>query len=194
MRTWSAPAPVTDAPQTTAGALGDLVDHVTAASPDLVLFERPVNGQWHPVTAAEWGDEVRQLALGFVRAGVAVGDRVALMSRTRYEWTLVDFALWAAGAISVPIYETSSAEQVSWILSDSGAVGVVVESAEHQHVVDSVREACPSLRDVWCIDDGAVNLIADGATDADPGELQTRREALDRSTLATIIYTSGTTG
>ena len=89
------------------------------------------DGGWQDVTARQFADDVTALAKGLMAAGIAVGDRVALMSRTRYEWTLIDYAIWAAGATTVPIYETSSAEQVEWILSDSGARALIVETPAH---------------------------------------------------------------
>jgi long-chain acyl-CoA synthetase len=100
--------------------------------PDAVSFDRKVDGSWQPVTAKTFGEEVKALAAGLIAAGVGAGDRVAIMSATRYEWTLCDYAIWTAGAVTVPIYETSSAEQVEWILSDSGAVAVFVETDAHQ--------------------------------------------------------------
>ncbi len=191
MRTASSPAPVSGAPH---DALGDLVHRIARSRPGLVLFERPQGGRWNPVTAQAWAQQVEQVALGFVAAGVEPGDRVGVLSRTRYEWTLVDFALWTAGAVPVPIYETSSAEQVQWILSDSGAVGVVVETTAHDQLVADVRSRCPDLRSVWSIDAGAVDDLATNGAGQDPAPLADRRAALDRSSLATLIYTSGTTG
>ena len=103
-------------------ALPDAVVARAAAAPDTVVFTRKVDGRWAPVTAQEFATEVSSLAAGLVAQGVKAGDRVGLMSKTRYEWTLVDYAIWTAGAVTVPIYETSSAEQVQWNLGDSGAV------------------------------------------------------------------------
>ena len=191
MRRSSTPAAASGAPDDT---LADLVGHLAATTPDLVLFERPVRGLREPVTAAQWADEVARVALGFAAAGVTAGDRVAIMSRTRYEWTLVDFALWTMGAVPVPIYETSSAEQVEWILSDSAAVGVVVESASLAHLVADVRHACPQLRKVWTLDEGAVDDLAAAGARGDVADLPQLRAGVGRSSLATLIYTSGTTG
>jgi long-chain acyl-CoA synthetase len=143
------------------------------------------------VTCAGFRDEVVAVARGLIAAGIRPGDRVALMSRTRYEWTLVDYAIWAAGAITVPIYETSSTEQVRWILEDCGAVACVTESAAH---TATVAEAAPGLADVWSIDAGAVAELIRKGEGVDPAEVEQRREGVAASDVATIIYTSGTTG
>jgi len=143
------------------------------------------------VTCAGFRDEVVALARGLIAAGVGPGDRVALMSRTRYEWTLADYAIWAAGAVTVPIYETSSTEQVRWILADSGAVACVTESAAH---TATVGEAAPQLADVWQIDTGALaDLAAKGET-IEATAVDERRAGVRAGDTATIIYTSGTTG
>ena len=143
------------------------------------------------VTCAGFRDEVVALARGLIAAGVGPGDRVALMSRTRYEWTLADYAIWAAGAVTVPIYETSSTEQVRWILADSGAVACVTESAAH---TATVGKAAPQLADVWQIDTGALaDLAAKGET-IEATAVDERRAGVRAGDTATIIYTSGTTG
>nr|WP_204342685.1 AMP-dependent synthetase/ligase [Micromonospora terminaliae] len=166
-------------------------------APDTVQFVRRAEGTtgaWIDVTCRQFRDEVVAVARGLVAAGVAPGDRVALMSRTRYEWTLFDYAIWAAGAVTVPIYETSSAEQAAWILADSGAVAVVVESTAHATLVAGVRDRLPELREVWQIELGAVDqLVAAGAA-VDPADVEVRRSTLKADDVATIIYTSGTTG
>ena len=133
-------------------SLVDAVFDHAKSSPDDVVFTRRVDGRWVPVTAKEFGTEVSALAAGLVAAGVKAGERVGLMSKTRYEWTLCDYAIWTAGAVTVPIYETSSAEQVAWILGDSGAVAVILESAAHQETFEQVRGELPDLKHVWQID------------------------------------------
>ncbi|KNX36952.1 AMP-dependent synthetase/ligase [Luteipulveratus halotolerans] len=155
---------------------------------------RASDGSWSEVTHAEFAAAVDALAKGFIAAGISAGDRVGLLSRTRYEWTLTDFALMAAGAVVVPVYETSSAEQVAWVLQDSGAVAVVVESSAHAATVASVRDDLPALHDVWLIDGGGLDELVEGASEVTDAELRSRRTLADRSTPATIIYTSGTTG
>ncbi|HWJ86128.1 MAG TPA: AMP-dependent synthetase/ligase, partial [Cellulomonas sp.] len=161
---------------------------------DGVFAERHEGDSWIPVTVAEFCAQVAAVAKGFVARGVEPGDRVAIMSRTRYEWTVLDFAVWAAGAVGVPIYETSSAEQVRWIGADTGARLAIVETPAHAHVVGQVRDDLPGLAHVLVIDEGALDaLVVEGAGVAD--EEIVRRSALaGMDDLATIIYTSGTTG
>src|ERR671917_183017 len=116
-------------------------------------------GHWQDVTWKEFGDQVAGVAKGLIASGVAAGDRVGLQARTRYEWAVIDFAIWTAGAVTVPIYETSSADQVAWILSDSGATAIIVERDEHAAAVESVRDQVPDLKSVFVIDDGAVDQL-----------------------------------
>jgi len=188
----SVPALVTPDP---AANLTELVTRAAAEAPDAVLFTRPgAGGALEDLSAAGFLAEVSALAKGLMAAGVGAGDRVALMAKTRYEWTLTDFAIWFAGAVTVPIYETSSTEQVAWILSDSAAVAVVTETAAHTATVDAVRDRLPALRQVWSIDAGALPELAAGAAAVSDDELEQRRAAAGGDTVATLIYTSGTTG
>ncbi|MER8071424.1 AMP-binding protein [Streptomyces sp. NPDC094034] len=176
------------------GNLTDLIRRNAAQHPDVAVLGRKVAGAWTDVTATQFLAEVRAAAKGLIAAGIQPGDRVALMSRTRFEWVQLDFAIWSAGGVTVPVYETSSAEQVQWMLGDSGAVAAIVESPEHAARVESVRDGLPGLRKVWRIDDGAVaELTAAGAeiTDATVDERAATAKADDP---ATIVYTSGTTG
>jgi long-chain acyl-CoA synthetase len=152
------------------------------------------DGHWRDVTWTEFADQVAGVAKGLVAAGVAPGDRVALQAKTRYEWTVLDFAIWTAGAAVVPIYETSSADQVAWILADSGATAVIVERDEHADAVESVRDQAPELRSVHVIDDGALDQLTEAGKDLPDSELDARRATLRADSLATLIYTSGTTG
>ena len=175
-------------------ALPDAVFAHADTAPDDVVFTRKVDGRWAPVTAKEFAIEVRSLAAGLIASGVQAGDRVGLMSKTRYEWTLVDYAIWTAGGVTVPVYETSSAEQVQWNLGDSGAVAVVLEGAGHQAVFDAVREQLPDLAGSWQIDAGGLEELAAAGRDVPDTELTARRGTLTTDSLATIIYTSGTTG
>jgi len=175
-------------------ALPDAVFAHADTAPDDVVFTRKVDGRWAPVTAKEFATEVRSLAAGLIASGVRAGDRVGLMSKTRYEWTLVDYAIWTAGGVTVPVYETSSAEQVQWNLGDSGAVAVVLEGAGHQAVFDAVREQLPDFAGSWQIDAGGLEELAAAGRDVPDTELTARRATLTTDSLATIIYTSGTTG
>lgn len=179
---------------TAEGSLADLPRGWAQREPDRVLIRRCTGQQWTDVTAAEFDREVQEMARGFIAAGIVVGDRVALMSKTRYEWTLVDFALWTAGAVPVPVYETSSPAQLNWILEDSGAVAIVVETPGHAATVASIRQHTPALRDVWQIDAGSLDEVISAGMEVPQAELRDRTAGLNRDSVATLIYTSGTTG
>ncbi|QCQ93770.1 AMP-dependent synthetase/ligase [Rhodococcus sp. SGAir0479] len=160
-------------------------------SPDLVVFSRPSGADWVDVTAAEFADLVTGVAKGLVAAGVQQGDRVALLSATRFEWSLFDFAIWAAGAVSVPIYDSSSTEQVAWIVEDSGAVLAIAETAAHASAFEG---AATQLSRVLQIEDRAVDkLVAEGAS-LDDAVVAERLAGLRADDPASLVYTSGTTG
>ena len=178
----------------TSGNLTDMVWANEANFADTVLFSRRTPHGWADVTSRQFAEEVRKVAAGLVAAGIGVGDRVGLMSKTRYEWTLCDFAIWAAGGVTVPIYETSSAEQVQWILSDSAAVALIAESTTHQAMVGDLRDSLPALRHVWTIDDLGIDTLKAAGQGIAAAQLTERQAQLTPDTLATIIYTSGTTG
>ena len=176
---------------------GNLTDHVlenAANHPNQVVFSIPRGDAWVGVTAAEFLSQVKAVAKGIVANGVQPGERIGVMSRTRYEWTLVDYAIWFAGCISVPIYETSSAEQVQWILTDSGAVALFCERHSNKEVFEEVAVDVPEVTRVWVFDDGAIETLSRAGVDVSDEELEARRITLQPDTLATIIYTSGTTG
>ncbi|MGH3329371.1 MAG: AMP-dependent synthetase/ligase [Streptomycetales bacterium] len=191
MREFSVPALVGSAKTAN---LTDLVWSNAAEAPTDVLFSRPTAHGWADVTSEQFRTEVTAVAKGLIASGIGAGDRVGLMSRTRYEWTLFDFAIWAAGAVTVPIYETSSAEQVAWILGDSGAAAVIVETTRHQQIVESVRPQLPTLGYLWSIEADAVGTLTRAGSPVDTAEVEARRAGLTPDSLATIIYTSGTTG
>jgi long-chain acyl-CoA synthetase len=175
-------------------ALTDLVARNAAEHPADVGLRIQREGRWEDVTHAEFAAQVTAVAKGLVAGGVRAGDRVGLLARTRYEWTVLDFAIWTAGAVVVPIYETSSADQLAWILADSGARAIVVENAGHAATVGSVRDQTPELGPVWVIDDGALDVLTRTGADVPDGELTARRATVTADSLATLIYTSGTTG
>lgn len=177
-----------------ANATDLLLDRV-ATSPNGPLFSVPDGPEaWKDITASEFHERVVALAKGFIAAGIKQGDRVGLMCKTRFEWTLVDFAMWFAGASLVPIYETSSASQIEWILQDSEAVAIVTETADHLARFSETKKNTPFVHTSWCIDDGALDtLVALGAKISDD-ELERRRSAAKATDLATLIYTSGSTG
>ena len=177
-----------------AGNLSDLPVRNGSTRPHDVAFSKPSSGTWVDVTNSEFLAEVHALAKGLMAAGIGLGERVAIMSKTRYEWTLTDFAVWTAGAVPVPIYETSSAEQVSWIVSDAGCAAVVLETATHAATLAQVRGDIPELRDVWQIDAGGLDELKAAGGEITDEQLEARRSQINRADLATIIYTSGTTG
>jgi long-chain acyl-CoA synthetase len=172
----------------------DFAFESAADRPDHVALRRRIEGAWQDVTAAQFAAEVTAVAKGLLAAGIQTGDRIAVMSKTRYEWTVADFALFTVGAVVVPIYETSSAEQVEWILSDAGAKGVFVETSEHAAIVESVRAKTPDLADVWQFEDAALPALTDAGEQVSDDEVTKRRESVTLDDLASIIYTSGTTG
>ncbi|MGA5194904.1 AMP-dependent synthetase/ligase [Streptomyces exfoliatus] len=176
------------------GNLTDLIRRNASQHPDVAVMGRKVDGVWTDVTATEFLAEVRGAAKGLIAAGVEPGDRVALLSRTRYEWVLLDFAIWSAGGVTVPVYETSSPEQIQWILGDSGATLVLVESAAHQESVESVQANLPQLKAVWQIEDDAVARLTATGADVSDELLDERMSAANADDPATIVYTSGTTG
>ncbi|MGZ4450591.1 MAG: AMP-dependent synthetase/ligase, partial [Nocardioides sp.] len=191
MREFSTPLTI-EVPST-----GNLTDDVVTnarEAADAVVFSRNRGQGWEDVTSAAFLAEVSAVAKGLVAAGIEPGDRVALISKTRYEWTLLDYAIWFAGAVTVPIYETSSAEQVAWILQDSGARAVVTETPDHTARVSEVRGDLEQLNHVWSIGDNAVEVLTSLGDDVSDEELEKRRTTATPLDLATLIYTSGTTG
>ena len=195
MREYSMPA-LAQIPAT--ANLADVIFRRAAEQPQAVVLRRPagasgVSGAWSDVTASQFKDEVVAVAKGLVAAGIEAGDRVALMSHTRYEWTLIDYAIWTAGAVTVPVYETSSAEQAEWILSDSGARACFAETASYGDIIGSFRDRVPALSHLWQIDSDLDSLRAAGA-DVGDEVIAERAGAAGAADLATVIYTSGTTG
>lgn len=172
----------------------DLLVARVKATPQLALFAVPDGDGWRDITAAEFHAQVIALAKGFVAAGVEPGDKVGFIARTTYDWTLVDFALFFAGAVMVPVYETSSPSQIGWILTDSGAVVCITESADHAARLDEVRADVPLLRSTWAMQNGDLDkLIAEGK-DVTDEEIERRRNLANGADIATLIYTSGSTG
>jgi long-chain acyl-CoA synthetase len=172
--------------------VSDLLVERVKATPSLPLFAVPDGEGWRDITAAEFQREVIALAKGFVAGGIEPGDKVGYIARTTYDWTLVDFALFFAGAVMVPIYETSSASQIGWILSDSGAVAVVAESDEHRARIDEVRADVPLVRSVWTM--GELDALRAQGTEVTDEEIERRRNIAVGADIATLIYTSGSTG
>jgi long-chain acyl-CoA synthetase len=179
-------------PTATEGNLTNLIAERAWFEPERVTMSRPLGDGWQPVTAREVEEEVRATAKGLIAAGIQIGDRVAIMARTRYEWTILDFAIWYAGGCVVPIYETSSAEQVDWILNDSGAVGLIVETPTHKELALTVLPS--HTKHVWVMTEDVLSTLRNAGSNIGDDEIDRRRNALVPSSLATLIYTSGTTG
>jgi long-chain acyl-CoA synthetase len=176
---------------------GNLTDDVVRnalESPQAALFSRRRAGRWDDVTAEEFRRDVEAVASGLIASGIEPGDRVALVSRTRYEWTLLDYAIWWVGAATVPVYETSSADQIEWILADSGAVACIAETTDHRNRVEQVKDRLSDLKHLWTIDDDAVGTLTSAGAAVDATEREQRRAGVGPEHLATLIYTSGTTG
>ncbi|MCW2798621.1 MAG: long-chain fatty acid--CoA ligase [Aeromicrobium sp.] len=171
----------------------DILDRLPSHHDDIALA-RLVDGTWNDVTLGEFHQHVVDVAKGLMAAGIAAGDRVVLLSKTRYEWTVADYAIWWIGAATVPVYESSSVAQIAWILQDSGAVAALVETDVHRERLEEARSDVHELKQVWCIDSGAVAEIAAKGAGVSDADLESRRAGLTSSTLATLIYTSGTTG
>ncbi|MBX3311116.1 MAG: long-chain fatty acid--CoA ligase [Cryobacterium sp.] len=173
----------------------DLLVERVRATPNLALFSIPTHdGGWSDVTAKEFLDQVHALAKGFVAAGIEPGDKIGLMCKTRYEWTLIDFAIWFAGAVMVPIYETSSPSQLQWNLGDSGTVAMITETPDHFSRFDEAHPELPLIRSVWKIDTGDLEKLAASGKDVTDEEIERRRNLAKGDDLATLIYTAGTTG
>ncbi|OBJ32355.1 MULTISPECIES: AMP-dependent synthetase/ligase [Mycolicibacter] len=194
MREFSVPAPFTVEEHDNVAAV--VFEH-ERNNPDFVIYQRLVDGAWTDVTCAEAAAQIRSAALGLISQGVAAGDRVVIFSATRYEWAILDYAILSIGAVTVPIYETSSAEQVRWVMQDSSAVVAFAETDAHAQIVNELAGDLPSLRRVFTIDGSdtpALDELAAAAADQDPAQVTARLDALRATDPATLIYTSGTTG
>ncbi|GAB5080219.1 AMP-dependent synthetase/ligase [Arthrobacter sp. AD-310] len=194
MREFSVPPLVVVPPETN---ITDLVLRQAAKASNPAVFSRlDQAGAWQDISATEFLADVRAIAKGLIASGVGAGDRVGIMSRTRYEWSLVDFAIWFAGGVSVPIYETSSPSQVAWNLGDSGAVAAFAEAAHHENVIRqaATAEGLTDLQHVWQLEGQGLDALRAAGGAVSDGELEERRKAAGLDDLATIIYTSGTTG
>ncbi len=191
MNQFETPAVVPADPEANAA---DLLVQRVAQTPDAPLFSIPDGSSWTDVTAAEFHRQVVALAKGFVAAGIQPGDKIGLMCKTRYEWSLIDFAAWFAGAVLVPVYETSSPAQIQWNLSDSGAIAVILETAEMFSRFDEVHPDLPQIGPVWQLHLGDLDKLAASGTDVPDEEIERRRSLARGSDIATLIYTSGSTG
>ena len=187
--------PVAEAPLSSNAT--DLVENQYNKDPQHPLFARQLQpGQWTDVSAQEFRDDVKTIAKALAAAGISPGDSVAIMSPTRYEWTLIDLAIMYAGAVTVPIYETSSPSQIAWIVSDATVKAVIAEKAEHARAVETAiqRESLPQLHGMWIMEDGLDDLRALAASGPSDEDMEQRRTRANLDDVATIVYTSGTTG
>ncbi|UGY92951.1 AMP-dependent synthetase/ligase [Streptomyces gobiensis] len=177
------------------GSLADIpFDNASEAPTEAVLGRKRPDGRWEDVTCAEFAHEVLATARGLVASGLRPGDRLAIMARTTYEWTLLDFAAWAAGLITVPIYPTSSVHQARWILQDAAVSAIAVEDVAGVRLISGIRAELPDLAHLWQLDNGAIPQLAADGQDIPDALVTERRAGLTPDTVATLIYTSGTTG
>ena len=174
------------------GNLTQYISERASLEPNRITMSRPLGDGWQPVTAREVEQEIRAVAKGLVASGINAGDRVAIMARTRYEWTILDFAIWYAGGCVVPIYETSSAEQIDWILNDSGSVGIIAETPTHRELVETVKPS--HTKHVWTMTEDILGALSLAGAQVSDAEIDKRRNSLTSEDVATLIYTSGTTG
>ena len=179
-------------PAATAGNLTNLIAERAWFEPERIIMSRPLGEGWQPVTARQVEEEIRATAKGLIASGVQIGDRVAIMARTRYEWTILDFATWFAGGVVVPIYDTSSAEQIDWILNDSHSVAIIVETPALAELVKTVQPS--HTRHMWTMTEDVLTVLREAGKHIGDDEIDRRRNALTPASLATLIYTSGTTG
>lgn len=191
MTQFEAPAIVPADPEANAS---DLLAIRARETPDLAIFSVPDGAGWRDISAKDFETAVIALAKGFVAAGIQPGEKVGFIAQTTYEWTLVDFALFYAGAVMVPVYETSSPAQIQWIMEDSGAIALIVESPEHFARVDEVRGDLPLVREVWQLHLGAIDALTAKGAEIEDAEIERRRNLAVGSDIATLIYTSGSTG
>jgi long-chain acyl-CoA synthetase len=185
------PLLVTDPAQ---NATDILLERVRLAPQHEIFARQRPDGDWYGVSTQEFYEEVVALAKGLIAAGITPGQAIGILSRTRYEWVLIDFAIWFAGAVSVPIYESSAPAQIEWILSDSDSVALFIENDEHLERFNSIRSSTPRLKQVWRIDSPDFGDLIRGGEKVSDADLQAARAQAELQDLATIIYTSGTTG
>ncbi|CAM5690842.1 long-chain acyl-CoA synthetase [Streptomyces badius] len=182
------------APVVERGSLAEIPFDNAREAPGDPVSRKDAEGAWRDVSAAEFAAEVLAVAKGLMAEGLGAGDRVAIMARTTYEWTLLDFASWAAGLVTVPIYPTSSAFQARWILQNSGAVACAVETKEQGRLISQERKQLGDLAHLWQFDTGAIGGLKSLGRDIPDAAVAARRATLEPHSPATLIYTSGTTG
>ena len=191
MQQFSVPA-IVDYPSS--GSLTDVLIGYASTQPNKPVIVRREGADWNDLSSAQFLEEVRAVAKGFIASGIKPGDRIAIMSRTRFDWTITDYAIWYAGCVTVPIYETSSAEQMQWIISDSSAVAVIVENEANLAMLESIRSQVPTVAHTWIFDRGALSELRSAGAWISDAHADVRRAAVTPNDTCTIIYTSGTTG
>ncbi len=185
---------VANIPPVTGGNVTDQIEDLFARNPGFPSVAIQTDDEWNTITAAQFRDQVRSVAKGLIAEGLNAGDRIAILSRTRYEWTVADYAIWYAGCVTVPIYETSSPEQVEWIISDSHAVATFFEAQRTTHAFQPIAAKVPHMTRSYIFGDNVLEELARKGAGVSDSELETRRISAGPSDPATLIYTSGTTG
>ena len=185
---------VANIPPVTSGNVTDQIEDLFARNPEFPSVAIQTDDEWNTITAAQFRDQVRSVAKGLIAEGLNAGDRIAILSRTRYEWTVADYAIWYAGCVTVPIYETSSPEQVEWIISDSHAVATFFEAQRTTHAFQPIAAKVPHMTRSYIFGDNILEELARKGAGVSDSELETRRTSAGPSDPATLIYTSGTTG
>lgn len=181
-------------PLTPESNITTLLEERVAKTPNEPLFAVPEGEGWRDITSSEFRNEVVAVAKGLIASGVQPGDNIAFMCKTSYEWSLIDFAIFYAGAVMVPIYETSSALQIHWVLEDSGARGIILESADHQEKFSEITSNTPQIDLVWQLADGAIEALKAAGTNVSDETVEAARSRARGEDIATLIYTSGSTG
>lgn len=191
MRELSVPANI---PPVSSGNVTDQIEDLFARNPQFPSVSIQTDDEWSAITAAQFREQVRNVAKGLIAEGLNAGDRIAILSRTRYEWTVADYAIWYAGCVTVPIYETSSPEQVEWIVSDSHVVATFFEAQRTTHAFQPIAAKVPHMTHSYIFSDDVLAELARKGANVSDSELESRRTSAGPSDPATLIYTSGTTG
>jgi len=181
-------------PPVSGGNVTDQIEDLFARNPQFPSVSIQTDDEWSTITAAQFREQVRNVAKGLIAEGLNAGDRIAILSRTRYEWTVADYAIWYAGCVTVPIYETSSPEQVEWIVSDSHVVATFFEAQRTTHAFQPIAAKVPHMTRSYIFSDDVLAELARKGANVSDSELESRRTSAGPSDPATLIYTSGTTG
>jgi long-chain acyl-CoA synthetase len=185
---------VANIPPISSGNVTDQIEDLFARNPEFPSVSIQTDDEWSTITAAQFREQVRNVAKGLIAEGLNAGDRIAILSRTRYEWTVADYAIWYAGCVTVPIYETSSPEQVEWIISDSHVVATFFEAQRTTHAFQPIAAKVPHMTRSYIFGDNVLEELARKGASVSDSELESRRTSAGPNDPATLIYTSGTTG